>query len=105
MSLRRRDSRFDFVNTDGVLRVWRDVIGHRTAAGEYLVISNEAGVKGEHLTIYLASSTHRPISVRVLDSRPTIVDGSMRHQLRLIPLERETLGQLETTSNGDLEAE
>lgn len=103
MSLRRQDSRWDVFNSEGVLRVWRDVIGHRTAAGEYLVVSNEAGVKGEQLTMYLASRTQQPMAVRVLDSRPLMVNGSVRHQLRLQPLERTAGAELEATHNGDAE--
>ena len=83
--------------------MWRDVIGHRTAAGEYLVVSNEAGIKGEQLTMYLASRAHHPMSVRVVDSRPLIVDGSVRHELRLTPVERDALGERATTTNGDVE--
>ena len=99
MSLRRRNSRSEVGNAGGILRLWRDVIGYRTPAGEYLVISSEAGVKGEHHSIYRASEVEQPIPVRVLDSRPTIVDGSVRHQLRLAPLE------VETTSDVDVEGE
>ena len=101
MSLRRQDSRWDVFNSEGVLRVWRDVTGHRTAAGEYLVVSNEAGIKGEQLTMYLATRAQRPMSVRVAESRPLIVDGSVRHQLRLVPFERDAVGGLDTTNNGD----
>ena len=100
----RRNSRLQTHNTDGVLRVWRDVTGFRNDDGDYLVISNEAGVKGEHLTVYLASGTNQPISVRVVDSQPLILDGSVRHQLRLRHLEEPTFGPLETTRNGELEA-
>jgi hypothetical protein len=103
MSWRRRDSRWDVFNSAGVLRVWRDVLGHRTAAGEYLVLSNEPGVKGEQLTMYLATSAGRPLSVRVADSRPLIVDGSVRHQLRLVPMERGTCGGPETANDGNVE--
>lgn len=103
MSLRRRSSRLDLRSTGGVLRVWRDVIGRRTDAGEYLVISNEAGIKGEHHTMYLASSKSQPIPVRVLESRPTIVDGLVQHQLRLAPLEGETFEG--AAGNGDVEGE
>jgi hypothetical protein len=105
MSVRRRSSRLQVLNADGVLRVWRDVSGFRTDTGEYLVISNEAAVKGEQLTIYLASGTDRPIPVRVIDSQPLIFDGSVRHQLRLSPLGEKTFGPLETTRNGEPEAE
>jgi hypothetical protein len=105
MSVRRRSSRSQVFNADGVLRVWRDVVGHWTAAGEYLVVSNEAEVKGEHLTVYLASGDQRSIPVRVVDSQPIIRDGSVQHQLRLRPLEGESLGGHDTTRDGDLEAE
>jgi hypothetical protein len=101
MSVRRRSSRLQVLNADGVLRVWRDVVGHRTRTGEYLVISNEAGVKGERLTVYLASGTQQSIPVRVLDSQPVVLNGSVRHQLRLSPLEETTW----TTRDSDLEAE
>lgn len=97
--LRRRDSRVEIANTGGVLRLWRDVIAQRTALGEYLVISNEAGVKGEHYTIYSVDGVRPPVPVRVIESRPTIVGGVVRHQLRLAPLE------IETKSNTDVEVE
>lgn len=105
MSLRRRNSRLQVLNADGVLRVWRDVVGSRTDEGEYLVISTEPALKGEQLTIYFASGTDRSIPVRVIDSQPLIVDGSVRHQLRLTPLEGEVASSLEIARKGVLEAE
>ena len=105
MSVRRRDSRFEIVNAEGVLRVWRDVTGRRTAGGEYAVISTEAAVKGELLTLYFASGVREALSVRVADSYPTLVDGLVRHQLHLVPLTRDGAGPLATAHNGDVEAE
>ena len=105
MSLRRRSSRLQVLNMDGVLRVWRDVLGVRTDDGDYLVISNEAGVKGERLTMHFAGGAHGSIPVSVVESRPLIFDGSVRHQLRLSPLEMETAAPLETTRKSVLEAE
>lgn len=105
MSARRRDSRVEVVNVEGVLRVWRDVVGYLTDAGEYLVISSEARIKGEQLSMYLASSGTEPIPVRVLDSQPTILDGSVRHQLRLLPLASAAPRPLEMSRGGDVEAE
>jgi len=89
-------------NADGVLRVWRDVVGHRTDTGDYLVVSHEAGIKGERLTVYLANHEQRAIPVRVVDSRPIIRDGSVQHQLRLSPLD-ERFGSEDATRGGDLE--
>jgi len=104
MSLRRRSSRLQVVNAEGVLRVWRDVIGHRTGAGEYLVVSPEAGIKGERLTVYLAGRESRPIPVRVVDSEPIICDGSVQHRLRLSPLETESFGRGDTIGSTGREA-
>ncbi len=104
MSARRRSSRVQILNAEGVLRVWRDVIGHRTGAGEYLVVSDEAGITGERLTVYLASGESTPIPVRVVDSQPIVCDGSVKHQLRLRPLVSES-GSQDTTRATSLEAE
>jgi|SRR6188474_316936 hypothetical protein len=102
MSVRRRDSRLEMVDTHGVLRVWQDVSGHRTESGDYVVISGQARSKGEHLTMYLATS-EPPVQVRVLDSRPTMLNGSVCHQLRLQPLPDGAPGTPDTTRDGGLE--
>jgi hypothetical protein len=104
MSVRRRSSRLQVLNAEGVLRVWRDVIGHRTDAGEYLVVSDEAGIKGERLTVYLASRESTLVPVLVVDSQPIVCDGSVRHQLLLRPLVAES-GSRDTTRDTSLEAE
>lgn len=83
----RRETRFEIVNAEGVLRVLRDVVV-RTSSGEGIVaISNEPGLAGEVLTIQLASEGNAPRAVRVIDSRPTMVAGQVRHRLRLAPIE------------------
>jgi hypothetical protein len=106
MSARRRDSRLEMLNADGVLQVMRDVMVRRIEGRDYLAISSEAGRKGEVLTIYIASHGNQPVAVRVVDSHPTIVDGSVRHQIRLRALDGEALGSgVTTTSSGDSEAE
>ena len=104
MSLRRRDSRLEIINAEGVLRVVRDVTVHRIDHHEFLVISSEAGVKSELLTIHFANDGNKPVPVRVVDSRPTMVDGTLRHQLRLATLDGAAawLGQ---TGDGSREAE
>jgi hypothetical protein len=104
MTVRRRDSRLEVVNADGVLRVWRDVSSYRTASGEYVAISSEARVKGERLTMHLATSD-RPIPVRVLDSRPTIVGGAVRHQLRLAVVDDDNATSMARTDDGSVEGE
>jgi hypothetical protein len=105
MSARRRDSRMDFVNTDGVLRVLRDVIVRRIERDQFIAVSSEAGIKGEILTIYFATDGNKPVPVRVIDSHPTIVEGFVRHQLRLTCLDREVFPHVATTPGGCSEAE
>lgn len=105
MSARRRDSRMDFLNTDGVLRVLRDVIVRRTERDEFVALSSEAGIKGETLTIYFANDGNKPVPVRVIDSCPTIVEGFVRHQLRLTCLDREAFPPAATTPGVCSEAE
>jgi hypothetical protein len=105
MSVRRRSSRLQVLNAEGVLRVWRDVVGHRTDAGEYVVVTDEAGIKGECLTVYFASRESIPMPVRVVDSQPIILDGSVHHQLRLSPLVAESFDSQNTARDTSLEAE
>jgi hypothetical protein len=104
MSLRRRDSRMEVGNTDGVLRVWQDVSGQLTANGDYLVISNEARLKGERLTMYLATS-EQPVDVTVLESRPRMVNGLVCHQLRLQPVNGGSSHSTEPRGHNNLETE
>jgi len=104
MSVRRRSSRLQILNGDGVLRIWRDVAGHRNAAGEYVVVSNEGASKGDDLTVYLASGDSQPIPVRVVESRPVICDGSVRYELRLSPLQGESVDRQDTSGNTGVEA-
>jgi len=91
-------------NTDGLLRVWQDVSGQLTANGDYLVISNEARLKGERLTMYLATS-EQPVGVTVLESRPTIVNGLVCHQLRLQPVNGGSSHSTEPRGHNNLETE
>ena len=91
-------------NTDGLLRVWQDVSGQLTANGDYLVISNGARLKGERLTMYLATRA-QPVHVTVLESRPTMVNGLVRHQLRLQPVTGTSSRSTEPRRHNDLETE
>lgn len=105
MSGRRQSSRLQILSAEGVLRVWRDVTGHRTDRGEYLIVSDQAGIKGERLTVYLASGESAPVPVRVVESQPIICDGAVLHELRLSPLVAETFDPQGTSRDTSLEAE
>jgi len=67
------------------LRVLHDVvIARREENGELIAISSQAAVIGELLWLDLAGTDGDvDVKVRVLDSRPVVVDDAMRHQLRL----------------------
>ena len=81
-------------SVDGVVRVFPDVVVQPTGEDEWIAISREAGVTGETLFLDVAatdgeeskSPLHRPVCV--IDSRPVILEGAMRHRLRLFGGER-----------------
>jgi hypothetical protein len=67
-----------------MLRILRDVIVQRTTNNEWIALSREAGVTGERLILDLGlAGTPLVFTVRVLESRPVVVDGAVRHRLRL----------------------
>lgn len=82
MSRRRRETRFEVREVEGVLRVLRDVVVHRNA-NELVAISSEAGLPGELVTLHLETDVDVPARVRVVESRPVVVKGQLRHRLRL----------------------
>ena len=68
----------------GVLRVLRDVIVQEIGSDELMVIGREAAAVGELLTLELpAVDDGTALSVRVVESRPLVLDGALRHRLRL----------------------
>ena len=85
MSGRRSHSRFDITpSSDGVLTVLRDVTVQDTQENELLVIGREAGVVGDELTLEVADTESAVrASVRVVESLPIIINGAVRHRLRL----------------------
>jgi hypothetical protein len=61
----------------------------RTIDGTLAVISETPAVHDEILTLDLIGArTSTSLTVQVLDSRPVIVEGVVRHSLRLSVLER-----------------
>ena len=86
MSGRRNYHRYGVNNAGGSLRVVRDVVIRRGVANEFVVISDEPAAVGELLTLErLIDGLQTAIEVAVVDSRPAIVNGSMRHRVRLKP--------------------
>jgi hypothetical protein len=57
---------------------------NRAERDELLVISNAAGIVGETLSLDLIGGGEAvAVKVRVIDSRPVIIDGTVRHRVRL----------------------
>ena len=84
MSGRRSYPRFDITpSSEGVLRVLRDVVVQRDHDEDLLVIGREAGVIGDVMTLEIAESGASGAEVQVVESLPVIVDGTVRHSLRL----------------------
>jgi hypothetical protein len=82
----RRDTRFRLKQSgDGTVRTFADVIVHQNGKDEWIAIGREAAVPGETLVLDLVGAdrqNHR-FPVGVIDSRPVMVDGRLRHQIRL----------------------
>jgi hypothetical protein len=90
MSGRRTHERFAPAQPwDGALKVLRDVIVQEDPIGGLVAVGQSPGVIGEQLTLDLAGAGHVvTFKVRVQESRPVILDGHLRHRLRLEVLER-----------------
>ena len=85
MSGRRSHPRFAVATPwHGAIRILRDVVVNRTGDDELLAVSNAAAVVGEVLSLELMGAGQTAmLKVRVLDSRPVIIDGTVRHRVRL----------------------
>ena len=70
--------------TEGVLHVLRDVIVHRNGDEEWIAIGREPAVVGEILMLDVdEGDVRRRLAMCVVESRPVIIDGDMRHRIRL----------------------
>jgi hypothetical protein len=66
------------------MRVLRDVIVNRVGPDELLAISHAPAIAGEDMSLGLVGGgTSLELRVRVLESRPVIIDGAVRHRVRL----------------------
>jgi hypothetical protein len=66
------------------MRVLKDVVIHRTDSEELLAVSRTPGIVGEEMTLdVMGAGASLGLRVRVLESRPVIVDGAVCHRIRL----------------------
>jgi hypothetical protein len=89
MAGRRRHERFVVGGWEGALRVRRDVVVEDRADGVLSVLSETPGVPDEILTLDLIGRrTSESLTVQVVESRPVVVGGGVKHSLRLSVLDR-----------------
>jgi hypothetical protein len=92
MSGRRSHPRFAVATPwDGAMRVLRDVAIVQTTSDELHAVSHVAGMAGEEMTLdMMGGGTTLGLKVRVIDSRPVMIEGAVRHRIRLALLKAET---------------
>ena len=85
MSGRRSHHRFAVANPwEGAMRILRDVVVDRTSRDELMAVCHVPGVLGETMTLDLmGGGLTLGLRVRVIESRPVIIAGAVRHRLRL----------------------
>jgi hypothetical protein len=89
------------------MRILRDVVVDRTSRDELMALCQVPGVVGETMTVDLmGGGIAMGLRVTVLESRPVVMDGSVRHRLRLglIPLEGR-IGGASSAESTDVPAE
>ena len=93
MSGRRSHPRFAVATPwDGAMRVLRDVVIQRSETGELQAVSQQSAIAGEEMTLDLVGGGATiGLKVRVIDSRPMILNGAVRHKIRLALLNGEAL--------------
>jgi len=85
MSGRRSHVRYAVIQSpEGTFRVMRDILVQRTGDGEIIAVGREPGVLGEAVSVaFPAAESGTSVRARVVESQPIVVDGSVRHRLRL----------------------
>lgn len=84
MSGRRSHARFSVLQSpEGVLRVLREVVIQSATESQIIAVSEQPGVPGEVVAVKMAPQDREGLHARVLDSQPIVVDGNVKHQLRL----------------------
>ena len=87
MSGRRSHARFSVLPTpEGVFRVLRDVVVRSTTDEHLVVVGRQPGVRGELLSLHSPDDSDSTVVAEVLESHPVIVDGAVRYELRLQPV-------------------
>jgi hypothetical protein len=78
---------------EGVLRVARDIGLHERHDGDWTAMSREAGVLGEVVLVDLLDEGIT-VAARIVESRPIVTDGAVRHRLWLRKLDPNDTEQI-----------
>ena len=107
MAGRRSHPRFAVASPwDGSMRVLKDVVVHRTDSDELLAVGRTAGIVGEEMSLdVMGAGASLGLRVRVLESRPVIVDGSVCHRMRLTLVTPAALTTVEQAVAAEVETE
>jgi hypothetical protein len=102
MTDRRRHARFSvYAGWEGRLRTLEEVVVETQALDDIWVISRTPAMPDERFTLHLTGSGSPVLLVvRVAESRPILVEGSIRNRVHLVVVER--LEALEGASPGVL---
>jgi len=66
------------------MRVLRDVVVLKSESDELHAVSHVPGISGEEMTLDLiGAGSSLGLRVKVIDSRPMMVEGAVRHRIRL----------------------
>jgi hypothetical protein len=61
----------------------RDVLVQRASEGEIIAVGREAGVVGETVAVDFPAGDAAGVRADVIESQPVVMNGSVRHRLRL----------------------
>jgi hypothetical protein len=80
---------------EGVLRLARDIGLHQRQDGDWTATSRDAGVLGEVVLIDLLDEGVT-VTARIVESRPIVIDGAIRHRLWLRKLDPDDQARITT---------
>jgi hypothetical protein len=90
MADRRRDKRFNVMATvNGALSVFPDAVVREDTEGQWVGISRQPAAVGDTFLLdivqvdSLEGAVPRRVPVRVIESRPVLIDGEVHHHIRL----------------------
>jgi hypothetical protein len=85
MSGRRSHARFAVIPAaEARFRLLRDIVVQSVESGDITAISREPGIVGETVTVEVPRQRATELlSIQVVDSRPFLTEGNLRHQLKL----------------------